>query len=282
MEYRLMDRRAGPLSQRFVQSYYLLANHGKEDMYCCVPNGELGISIILQGSAHIHTDGGWVAQPPVSIYGLVKRAQFHRMSQGYREFNIGFKPQHLQLFLKDSMSCLLERNATDLHHLFDRSEVQRLFELALTAGSDDDLLRATESFLTRHFQEHKLDPRVIHACELISGQRHTRVDNISADVNLSSAMLRQLFKDRVGLSPKELQRILRIRRALDARERDEDSLTGMSYALGYYDQSHFIHDFKDAVGLSPGQYFRNAALVSDFYNYGRWSAGSFAAHERPL
>ncbi|WP_350340143.1 helix-turn-helix domain-containing protein [Paraflavitalea speifideaquila] len=34
------------------------------------------------------------------------------------------------------------------------------------------------------------------------------------------------------------------------------SLTDIAYECGYYDQSHFIHDFKEFSGYHPGQYFK--------------------------
>src|SRR5436190_10168591 len=98
MHYRLIDFKTKPYSNKYLQSIYVLSNGNREYIYGCVPNGEIGISVILNGSSQMKTDTGWVLQPPISIYGLVKKVQFHKMSPFYHEINLGFDPHYLQLF----------------------------------------------------------------------------------------------------------------------------------------------------------------------------------------
>jgi AraC-like DNA-binding protein len=43
------------------------------------------------------------------------------------------------------------------------------------------------------------------------------------------------------------------------------SLTDLSHAVGYYDQSHFIKDFKDFSGLNPRQYFLEVHRMADLF-----------------
>ena len=44
--------------------------------------------------------------------------------------------------------------------------------------------------------------------------------------------------------------------ALQLMHYSHQSLTGISYSCHYYDQAHFIREFKDYTGLTPGQYRR--------------------------
>lgn len=281
MQYRLLPTISGSLIGAAVSSYYFLWNEGEEYTYGCVPNGELGISVILRGSSHMYEAGRWIEQPELSVYGLVRRVQFHRMSPGYREFNIGFRPEQLRRFLPHGMTSLLQREATSLDDLFGRSEVERLHEACVGAANDQALVRTAEDFLQRHMQKQVCDPRIQVASALLRSAGDLRMEEVCTRANLSMASLRRLFHDQVGMAPKELQRLHRVRRALGTDASRIDSLTDLGLSLGYFDQAHFNHEFKQAVGLSPGAYFGNATLVSDFYKFGRWSAGSFAADERP-
>lgn len=80
----------------------------------------------------------------------------------------------------------------------------------------------------------------------------------------SSRHLARLFRNRCGLSPKGLERILRINAAAGRMGRERSlSLTRLAQELGYFDQAHFIHDFKTVCGVTPGTY---RAGSSDFYN----------------
>jgi AraC-like DNA-binding protein len=74
--------------------------------------------------------------------------------------------------------------------------------------------------------------------------------------NLSPRRFIQLFRDQVGLTPKLYCRIRRFQYVLDrvTDARDVDWLR-TALACGYFDQSHFIHDFRAFTGLRPTEYW---------------------------
>ena len=57
--------------------------------------------------------------------------------------------------------------------------------------------------------------------------------------------------------------VLRVNAAIRALQAGPPSLTRLAQELGYFDQSHFIHEFKSVCGVSPGRYL---AHMSGFYN----------------
>jgi AraC-like DNA-binding protein len=277
MNYSLIDHNTYKCSQKYLHSIYLLTNGVTEKAYGCVPNGEIGISIILQGESHIKQNDGWIKQPEVSIYGLLKQVQFHKMSPHYIEINLGFNPHYLQLFMRASMSSLLQRNATNLYDLFPKDRTDLLYEDLIKYKTNEDIQWAAERFLMASLLNEKVDERIAGAFDLIVQNKISQVDALSHQLNISSTGLRNLFREQVGISPKDLMKIQRIKSALHFKFTKEGSLTDLAYQLGYYDQSHFIHDFKEAIGLTPKQYFSNDQLTFDFYNFGRWNYDSFAA-----
>jgi AraC-like DNA-binding protein len=42
-------------------------------------------------------------------------------------------------------------------------------------------------------------------------------------------------------------------------------MTELSCDSGYFDQSHFINDFKSLCGMTPGQFFAGNEACSDFF-----------------
>ncbi len=74
--------------------------------------------------------------------------------------------------------------------------------------------------------------------------------------------LSRLFRLGAGMGPSSFRRVLRINAAVARLERGAPSLTRLAQDLGYYDQSHFIHDFSSVTGLTPGAY---RASMADFY-----------------
>jgi AraC-like DNA-binding protein len=73
--------------------------------------------------------------------------------------------------------------------------------------------------------------------------------------NISQRQLERKFKTATGYTPKTYARISRFQHALNAYGSDFKNLTAIAYECGYYDQSHFIHDFREFSGYEPGIYF---------------------------
>ncbi|EWH00201.1 hypothetical protein Q427_20865 [Halomonas sp. BC04] len=68
--------------------------------------------------------------------------------------------------------------------------------------------------------------------------------------------LERMFQHHVGLSPKRYARLLRVARSRELIKRGgaNASLTDTAFTAGYFDQAHFIHDFKAVTGFTPGGY----------------------------
>ncbi|WP_153801001.1 AraC family transcriptional regulator [Foetidibacter luteolus] len=91
---------------------------------------------------------------------------------------------------------------------------------------------------------------IVHTNEFIT------VNELSGQFNLSARQLERRFNDFAGFSPKFFNRLARFEKALAKYPKlPGTSLTGIAYDCGYYDQSHFIHDFKQFSGYHPKQYF---------------------------
>jgi AraC-like DNA-binding protein len=90
---------------------------------------------------------------------------------------------------------------------------------------------------------------VIHSCEVIN------IRQLSSMFCMSERTLERRFKEYAGFSPKLLSRIIRFKAALNNYGNRHKTLTDIAYECGYYDQSHFINDFKAFSGYHPKQYF---------------------------
>jgi len=76
---------------------------------------------------------------------------------------------------------------------------------------------------------------------------------------LSQRQFERNFRAGTGFSPKRFSRIARFQAVLQHYDRPVQSLTALAYHCGYYDQSHFIHDFKAFSGHHPRHYFSGNA-----------------------
>jgi AraC-like DNA-binding protein len=100
------------------------------------------------------------------------------------------------------------------------------------------------------------DARVAAALRLIDGRRGmVPIDEVARTTGLSGRQLERHFRERVGMTPKQLCRSLRFKNVLRHLARGSDSWASTALACGYCDQSHLIRDFKHFTGTSPAAFF---------------------------
>lgn len=81
------------------------------------------------------------------------------------------------------------------------------------------------------------------------------ISSVTEKIGLSQTRFIQLFREAVGLTPKQFCRILRFQQVLRSVEKSTPhTWAELALTCGYYDQAHFIHDFKAFSGLTPGAY----------------------------
>ncbi len=104
------------------------------------------------------------------------------------------------------------------------------------------------------------DPRLMTAVRRLRASHGGEpVSRLAGRAGVSSRQLLRLFRENVGLSPKELARVLRLRRAcLLAVGSPDTSWADLSRLTGYADQAHLVREFGGLLGLPPR---RAAALL---------------------
>jgi AraC-like DNA-binding protein len=86
---------------------------------------------------------------------------------------------------------------------------------------------------------------------------HASVGQVAHESGLSERHLVRLFRKEVGLTPKTFSRIRRFRDVLKRLDgRQEIDWADVAFDCGFYDQAHFIHEFRAFCGLSPATYLR--------------------------
>ncbi len=122
-----------------------------------------------------------------------------------------------------------------------------------------------KNLITQFLANKCLDTRpslIDHAInQIISHAGAGKIGEIARQHHLSVAHFRSRFKNEVGLSPKEFQRITRINAVLKCcNELNNCVLTELTYRFGYFDQSHFIRDFTSYLDMTPKSFFREYAF----------------------
>jgi len=133
---------------------------------------------------------------------------------------------------------------------------RRLRERLLAAPTPQAALDTMESGLREAFRP--ADPHAVVAFALEAFQRQPEqasIGRVTSRIGLSPKRFIERFKATVGAPPKQYCRLLRFQRAIAcaARGRTPD-WTRIAMDCGYFDQAHFIHDFRSFAGITPGGY----------------------------
>ncbi len=95
----------------------------------------------------------------------------------------------------------------------------------------------------------------LHKLEAHSG--NITIAALAADCNVGVRQYNRVINDMIGLSPKHYARILRLHAFLNYYSSDKHpTLTSALYESGYYDQAHFIKEFKAISLTSPSAFFK--------------------------
>jgi AraC-like DNA-binding protein len=166
--------------------------------------------------------------------------------------------------------------ATPLESLWGRQRTDDLREQLLERSDPDAQLDAIEAALAEMLRPEGLHPAVGFA--LTSFHRSPLVPNVEAvtdAIGMSAKRFIERFKTQVGVSPKRYCRIRRFQQAV-ARAHRGRSVDWAQVALdcGYYDQPHFIHEFRAFSGLTPTAYHESR---TEFQNHVKFLQSGDAA-----
>ena len=113
-----------------------------------------------------------------------------------------------------------------------------------------------ETFLLQHLTSHEPDLLVGKAIQLIKRQNGIiKIKDLSVSLHISQDPFEKRFRAQVGSTPKQYASIIRLRKLIDTFPA-YSSLTEAAYEAGYFDQSHFIKDFRLFTGQTPKDFFK--------------------------
>ena len=91
-----------------------------------------------------------------------------------------------------------------------------------------------------------------------------RFDFITKHFNVNYKKVERLFNHFLGITPKTYIRIVRFNATIHVQSKiQEANLTQLGYELGFFDQSHFIREFKSFSSLSPKDFFNKPLSYSE-------------------
>ena len=231
-----------------------------------VPDGcvEVVLNLADRFIRHMGEDATHV-QPTRLVAGQMTRAVVVGPSGRIDLWGIRFHPWSAAAFLGVSGDELRDRflSLDESTSTLER-ELDHLEELDGDAARYDAIIAALMRRAARVAPGDVLLPGLV---QLAEQERETMsVRGLARRAGVSTRRVQTLFRDRVGLSPKQLLRIARFQRALGlARGNTELSWSAIAAQAGYYDQAHLIHESNEIVGCTPAALLGRDAAITDVF-----------------
>ena len=147
--------------------------------------------------------------------------------------------------------------------LFDPVEAQQLEKNIIEAIDTKDRIYIIEKFLLSRLTDKGVIEEIVTSTvrALSESKGSASIHSILKSEPSKRRSLERMFSKQVGISPKQLGRIIRLQAALKMMLNNEgENLTQIAYENEYYDQAHFIKDFKDFSGVNPKEYLSDEQM----------------------
>jgi AraC-like DNA-binding protein len=138
-----------------------------------------------------------------------------------------------------------------------------LEEKIVLASNNHERANIVSDFLQAQLKNVKAEHNILTSSinAIINSYQKSAVKTLADQHFLSLRQFERRFKELSGFSPKSFLQIMRFNAVLK-KDVQHSSLTEIGIECGYYDQSHFIHDFQKFAGISPKEYFNKDTLAA--------------------
>ncbi len=250
----------------FVKCYWTLESSKEEtpSRNTIVPDGCMKF-IFHYGDLYAHCPDGQdqTLLPRCFLIGQLTRPYAVQPMGETGTFFVCFHPSGFLPFT-DFPIKEMENKAVPLDELFGERGIEIGNDI-LSANSTFDRIQTIETFLRKQLAESKtIDKIVMSTVEtILSANGQLSVDELSRQNNTSRRQLARKFSSNIGLSPKQLSKTIRLQATLKLLlTKKVTKLTDLAYENEYYDQAHFIKEFKAFTGLTPKEFYGDDLKMS--------------------
>ncbi len=151
----------------------------------------------------------------------------------------------------------MENTAVPLDKLFGK-EGEEIGEKILNASTTSERISLIESFLLKYLTDRQTIDKIVKSTieTILNANGQFSVNEFSQQNHINRRQLTRKLSSAIGLSPKQLSKTIRIQATLKKLlTKEVTSLTDLAYENEYFDQAHFIKDFKEFTGLTPKEFY---------------------------
>ncbi len=188
----------------------------------------------------------------------------HIASEGDTEMIVAvFYPHTIKMFIDTPPSAFYNREISGYD--IGNKQLNLLADRIFDCADSETAISVIEQWLIDRITSSLNIERIGASLTALLLSPSVSVENLAGIACLGRKQYGRLFREYVGINPKEYGRIARFQQALRMMQLGSRDYADIAYANGYSDQSHFIRDFRQFSGMTPKQLAEYQTPYSDLY-----------------
>ncbi|MDB5286778.1 MAG: hypothetical protein JWR05_1727 [Mucilaginibacter sp.] len=251
----------------YVKHYYVFESDTDIEFEDTVfPSGDMEMIFNLgDGTWESSIDNKFFKTPPIELWGQITKPLAIRSKGKHTMFGIKFFTHSAAYFLNDQIGVFNDQ-ITDLYDVMG-SQVKTLHAQLMETADAEKRVELIETFLIKRLianerRSFKIDKVADILTSIKGNSAENNLGYVAARHGITTRYLHRLIYQNTGLSPTFFNKINRFQYSLKLISKNQLPFTAIGYESGYFDQSHFIRDFKSFTGLTPSDYLLNITPVN--------------------
>lgn len=229
-----------------------------------IPDGFIEMIFILGDDVKRYiSKEEFIIQPREMVLGQITEP-FYVEPTGYvNSFAVRFYPYGFASFVSTPVKKLANKE-TPLELLFGEILSKELGQKIRRATGTKNRIEIIEDFLLDKLNDKVTIDNIVKTTidTLFLTRGATPINAILKDDLSKRRQLERKFKRQIGISPKQLGKVIRLQTALKMLlNQQSETLTEIAYESEYYDQAHFIRDFKEFTGTTPKEFLEDDKMA---------------------
>jgi len=252
-----------------IKCYWTLENPKEEtpEKQTIVPDGCMEMIFHYGDLYRQYTENGnSIIQPRCFVIGQLTRPLEIEPTGETGIFSVRFHPNGFLPFATIPIKEM-ENTAISLEKLFGK-DGQEIEQKILKTNTTSDRIKLIETFLLSQLTDIETVDRIVKSTvdTILTANGQLSVYELSKQTNINRRQLERKFSSAIGLSPKQLSKTIRLQATLKMLlNKKFTSLTALAYQGEYYDQAHFIKDFKELTGLTPKEFYGDNLKMTSLF-----------------
>lgn len=247
-------------ASRFVKTFWQIAGTPTYQCETILPKGVIELIFSFGDAVSFYRDNQKqpVVTPRCFVNGMNDAAIRVHIPSYQSFFGIELQPAAVKKLLKTPSGEFLNE-VTDLDLL--NKEFHSLWYRLAESDSFEERVQLFEEWVVQKLCVIPEQEMAISAF-LTGPSKPTNVIDLASKFCYSPRQLNRKSQELFGMSTEALIRYKRYVDALNLMHLRDETLTSISYNSHYYDQAHFIREFKEYTGLTPGNYRRQKSTLA--------------------